>query len=361
MRTHNRLPTSIALAAFTVVTGVLALAVALASAAPGDDPFAKSYGRAGGPVGADAISAISRSASTPAPAPEQMQRFGRAGTPIGVDAIEAISHSTLVPYPLESNAFDGWYGRAGGPVGAVSVPAYDHDAARSTAEEQKRDNVWVLFGPSVSSVATGGCVRAGTWVSDAAGLRCWAPGETSAQRSTQPEMTEAKAAPAAPAPELAHEQTPAEIVPMPAAAKLSEQVVEPVPPRTEAPLHATLDGKTHFGFDQYRLTPGGQTKLDQLVANLAQERFDAVVITGHTDRMGGKAYNESLSERRALSVKQYLTERGVDAKKMQTHGPGEADPVTLPGACESLDRTMTIRCLAPDRRVELEVIGARQR
>jgi OOP family OmpA-OmpF porin len=77
--------------------------------------------------------------------------------------------------------------------------------------------------------------------------------------------------------------------------------------------------------------------------------------------MGSKAYNENLSERRALSVKEYLAERGVDARKIQTHGPGEADPVTLPGACEGLDRSKTIQCLAPDRRVELEVIGARQR
>ena len=193
MRTHNRLPTSIALAAFTAVTSVLVLAVALASAAPGDDPFAKSYGRAGGPVGADAISAIQSGT---------VQRVPRADAAVrprrhthGADAIGAVSHSTVVPYALESNAFDGWYGRAGGPVGAVSVPAYDHDEAISAAESQKRDNVWGPFGPSVSSVSTGGCVRSGTWVSDTAGLLCWAPAETSAKRPTQPEMTEPKAAP----------------------------------------------------------------------------------------------------------------------------------------------------------------------
>ena len=57
-------------------------------------------------------------------------------------------------------------------------------------------------------------MRAGTWVSDAAGLVCWAPAETSAKHPTQPETAqrlplpsgdEAKAARREPAPELAHE------------------------------------------------------------------------------------------------------------------------------------------------------------
>jgi OOP family OmpA-OmpF porin len=129
----------------------------------------------------------------------------------------------------------------------------------------------------------------------------------------------------------------------------------------EAPLHVTLDAKTHFGFDQYLLNPSGQAQLDQLLAYLAQRQFETIVITGHTDRLGSKAYNETLSEQRALSVKEYLTQRGVDAQKIQTRGAGGADPVTLPGACEGLDRAKMIQCLAPDRRVELEVTGVHQR
>jgi OOP family OmpA-OmpF porin len=148
---------------------------------------------------------------------------------------------------------------------------------------------------------------------------------------------------------------------MPPAPKLSERVVEPAPQPMEAPLHVTLDAETHFGFNQYRLQPSGETKLDQLLADLTDRQFAGIVITGYTDRLGSKAYNEKLSERRALSAKAYLTKRGVDARKIQAHGAGEGDPVTSPGACEGMDRAKMIQCLAPDRRVELEVMGARQR
>ena len=108
--------------------------------APGKDPYANWYGRAGGPVGADAISAVSRGAS-PAPASTQVQWYGRAGTPEGADAIEALSHVT--PETLPPNAFEGWYGNAGGLQGSDRVTylnasrakvgvGYDKDVAERT-------------------------------------------------------------------------------------------------------------------------------------------------------------------------------------------------------------------------------------
>ncbi len=340
-----------------------------AASAPGDDPFASWYGRAGGPVGADAISAISKSAS-PAPASAQVQWYGRAGAPVGVDAIETLSRMTAVPDAFAGNAFDGWYGRAGGPVGILSVTTQDH-TANSTADAQKRDYVSEISGPSVRSVATGGCVRVEMWVpSDAAGRPpCGAPGEAMAKRPAQPQVTqlppppatEAKSVRAETAPEVVREPTPPEVAAAPPAPKPSERVVEPAPQSAEAPLHATLDAATHFGFNKYLLRPSGQTKVDQLLAELAERPFEAIVVTGHTDRIGSKDYNAKLSEQRALSVKAYLAKSGVDAKKIQAHGVGAAEPATPPDACEGLDWAKTIQCLAPDRRVEVVVIGARPR
>jgi len=336
-----------------------------AAPAPGSDPFANWYGRAGGPVGADAIGAVGRGAS-PAPASAQVQWFGRAGTPEGADAIEALSHVTA-PEALPANAFDGWYGRAGGPLGVPSVAAQDQ--ASPTADALKRDYVWEVFGPSVRAVATGDCVRVGMWVPEASARHC----------ETQPQVaqrlrTEAKSAraetPPQPAPKPAAAEPPVaqpEVAsppplaqePSPPAAKAPERVIESPPQPSEAPLHITLDTETHFSFNKSQLRPTGQAKVDQLLSELAQRHYDTIVVTGHTDRIGTKAYNETLSERRALAVKQYLTKKGVDGKKIQARGVGAAEPVTPPDACEGLDRPKMIQCLAPDRRVELVVVGAR--
>ena len=325
-----------------------------AAPAPGNDPFANWYGRAGGPVGADAIGAVSRGAS-PAPASAQVQWFGRAGTLGSTDAV------TAAPDALPPNAFDGWYGRAGGPLGVPSVTAKDHESP--TMDTQKRDYVWEVFGPSVRTVATRDCVRVGMWVSEASARPCETQSQVAkrpplpttevktagAQTSPEPEVS--SPAPAAPVQALAQEPTPL-------AAKAPEPVVESPPQPSEAPLHVTLDAETHFNFNKFGLRPTGEAKVDQLLAELAQRQYDAIVITGHTDRIGTKEYNETLSERRALTVKRYLTRRGVDGKKIQARGVGAAEPVTSADACEGLDRPKMIQCLAPDRRVELVVVGA---
>ena len=93
---------------------------------------------------------------------------------------------------------------------------------------------------------------------------------------------------------------------------------------------------------------------------LHRTQYETIAITGHTDRLGTDTYNKKLSERRALEVKRYLSKKGIDANKIQTKWVGATEPQTAPGACEGLNRKETIACLAPDRRVELEVVGMQE-
>ena len=51
-----------------------------------------------------------------------------------------------------------------------------------------------------------------------------------------------------------------------------------------------------------------------------------VSIDGHTDSVGTDAYNQSLSERRANAVREYLVKAGVPASQLSTHGYGESKP-----------------------------------
>jgi outer membrane protein OmpA-like peptidoglycan-associated protein len=138
-------------------------------------------------------------------------------------------------------------------------------------------------------------------------------------------------------------------------------LAQPAPSPAPRTLRLTLEGETHFGFNKYQLTPSGREKVDKLVGELEVADYDVILVTGHSDRIGTKAYNQKLSERRALNVKQYLTKHGIDEKRVQAKWVGAAEPVTAPGACDGLDRAKKIQCLAPDRRVEVQVINAKPR
>lgn len=62
---------------------------------------------------------------------------------------------------------------------------------------------------------------------------------------------------------------------------------------------------------------------------LVLKEFDKTLIDvyGHTDSVGADAYNQTLSERRAASVGQYLIGQGVDGRRVYTQGFGETSPV----------------------------------
>jgi outer membrane protein OmpA-like peptidoglycan-associated protein len=122
------------------------------------------------------------------------------------------------------------------------------------------------------------------------------------------------------------------------------------PPRLE---RYTLSARELFEFDKATLRKP-QVKLDEIAAVMKKHpEIDDVTITGYTDRLGSEAYNLELSMRRANAVKSYLIEKGVEARRLKAQGKGEANPVVQ---CGQKDRAELIRCLEPNRRVEVEQI-----
>ena len=95
----------------------------------------------------------------------------------------------------------------------------------------------------------------------------------------------------------------------------------PPPPRREFVFE-----DVHFDFDRYSLRPGAARVLDEAVAALAEDPDLLIQIEGHTCNIGTNEYNLALGDRRASSVQQYLTDRGVEAARLQTISYGEERP-----------------------------------
>jgi len=130
------------------------------------------------------------------------------------------------------------------------------------------------------------------------------------------------------------------------------------PPPPAAPQKITLATKALFDFDKAVLKPEGKRSIDvEVIDKLPTvSKIELVLVTGHTDRIGTQAYNQRLSERRANAVRDYLVSRGVARDKIETLGMGKTQPV--PGVvCNQKNMKELIACLAPNRRVEVEVKG----
>lgn len=138
----------------------------------------------------------------------------------------------------------------------------------------------------------------------------------------------------------------------------------PAPVPAAAPVtlaRVSLSADSLFDFDKSAIKPAGRQSLDRMAADLRGVDYTSVQVTGHTDRLGTPRYNTALSSRRAAAVSDYLVRSGgVPAQKISVHGAGESNPVTQAGACRGKAQTPAlIACLAPDRRVDVEIQGTR--
>jgi outer membrane protein OmpA-like peptidoglycan-associated protein len=116
----------------------------------------------------------------------------------------------------------------------------------------------------------------------------------------------------------------------------------------------TLEGdsivlKEQIGFPHgsSEIEPVSMDLLDAVAKILTNNTsITKLTIEGHTDTTGDPAANQPLSEERALAVKKYLEEHGVDAARLETKGFGASQP---------LDTNDTEAGRAKNRRVEFKV------
>lgn len=154
---------------------------------------------------------------------------------------------------------------------------------------------------------------------------------------------------------------PAAAPPKPAAAPVAPRPVTPVVPKPvpaavprKCDFVETLAADETFEFNKSALRSSAKARLDAIVAKSKTcASIKLALVTGHTDRIGSADYNQRLSELRAAAVAGYLGSKGLGGA--QIAGAGKTLPIK---SCDDKQsRKAQIECLAPNRRVVIDVQG----
>lgn len=123
----------------------------------------------------------------------------------------------------------------------------------------------------------------------------------------------------------------------------------PAKPKKEAKIIDKMTIMVNFDFDKADIRNSDTPELKKALEFVKKYPGAKIKVEGHTDHTGTDAYNMALSERRALSVKNYLVKEGkIDAKKITAKGYGKTKPVAS-------NKTKEGR--AKNRRVEILILG----
>lgn len=83
----------------------------------------------------------------------------------------------------------------------------------------------------------------------------------------------------------------------------------------------------YYDYDKANIREDAKPSLNRLLDLMTQSQGMHIQINAHTDCRGSDTYNRKLSDARATSVVRYLTEKGIDAGRLQSRGFGESSPV----------------------------------
>jgi outer membrane protein OmpA-like peptidoglycan-associated protein len=129
--------------------------------------------------------------------------------------------------------------------------------------------------------------------------------------------------------------------------KSPEPYLRNIPLKQISEGYSTILRNIFFETDSYALKESSYPELENLLALLKNNPGIHIEISGHTDSTGSFDYNMELSENRARSVRNYLTDKGVSEKRLRYKGYADVKPV---------DTNDTEEGRANNRRTEFEII-----
>jgi outer membrane protein OmpA-like peptidoglycan-associated protein len=148
-----------------------------------------------------------------------------------------------------------------------------------------------------------------------------------------------------PPPPPAPKPTPPPPPPPPPPPAAPKPTPPPPPPAPKVERTIILDDVL-FDFDKSAVKPEAAAILDRLVAFMNENKDKKVSLSGHTDNVGTDAYNVKLSDRRWMSVRDYVVKKGVDGGRVSGQGFGESKPIADNKTAEGRSK---------NRRVEIKV------
>ena len=89
------------------------------------------------------------------------------------------------------------------------------------------------------------------------------------------------------------------------------------------PINNVTLPTVYFAYDRSVVGSSERHKLDQVAKYLRENKIFGLIIEGHCDKKGSAEYNRALGERRAIAVRDYLKNSGVDENRIKTISYGE--------------------------------------
>ncbi|WP_404800645.1 OmpA family protein [Acinetobacter towneri] len=143
----------------------------------------------------------------------------------------------------------------------------------------------------------------------------------------------------------------------------STTVIQQLTPIVTEVLNLNADALFKFnGSSLNDLLPQGRIELDNLASkiNSVYSQLNKIHLIGHTDRLGSEAYNYQLGSKRAQTVRNYLSTKGIPSHVISYSTQGENQPVT-DGCYAVMNKHALQQCLQPDRRVTVEISGIKNK
>jgi outer membrane protein OmpA-like peptidoglycan-associated protein len=121
--------------------------------------------------------------------------------------------------------------------------------------------------------------------------------------------------------------TPADASAARIAATEQIQTAQPAPKPAPSAEAGVVAFHINFAFDSAEMPTSADAMVDKIVMLMKESPEMKIRVEGHTDAVGSAGYNMSLSQRRALSVAEYLAEKGVEPSRLIPVGKGMAEPM----------------------------------
>jgi len=130
------------------------------------------------------------------------------------------------------------------------------------------------------------------------------------------------------------------------AAELKRRLPDAAIERQGDKLYVALPAGILFDVNKDAVKPEAKTSLARAAEVLVKYPDTYITVEGHTDSTGSAQYNQELSERRAMHVRDVLTQDGVPAARLSVKGYGASDPIADNATAEGRQA---------NRRVQLEI------